>query len=415
MRGAAGVALADIDLFVYHQANTRILASLAERLGARPRRASSTASPTLGNTSAASVPLALDAGAPRRAAARRACACCSPPSGRASPGAARVVEWGLRVSPAPGRRGCALVTGGSRGIGAAIAMRARRRRLAGRGQLPQRRGGRAATVAAIEAAGGRAVALAGDVADPAAPARCSRPPGRRSAARCWRSSTTPACAPTASRCRSATRTGSVVLDTNLGATYRLTRAALRAMIRARFGRVVNIASVVGPRANAGQANYAASKAALIAFTKTAAVEVARRGVTINAVAPGLIETDMTEDIPDGAARAGAGAARRDAGGGRGCGRLPRLRRAPPTSPARTLYVDGGTVRLTAPRKEHVTMARTADTPDRADREGHHRFARSASAPTPSRSTATPRSRRSTSTRSTSPSSRRSSRSSSASS
>ena len=88
-----------------------------------------------------------------------------------------------------------------------------------------------------------------------------------------------------------------VLDTNLGSTYRLTRTALRAMIRARFGRVINIASVVGPRANAGQANYAASKAAVIAFTKTAAVEVARRGVTINAVAPGLIATDMTADIP----------------------------------------------------------------------------------------------------------------------
>jgi 3-oxoacyl-[acyl-carrier protein] reductase len=88
-----------------------------------------------------------------------------------------------------------------------------------------------------------------------------------------------------------------VLDTNLGATYRLTRSVLREMIRARFGRVINIASVIGPRANAGQANYAASKAAVIAFTKTAAVEVARRGVTINAVAPGLIETEMTESIP----------------------------------------------------------------------------------------------------------------------
>jgi 3-oxoacyl-[acyl-carrier protein] reductase len=89
----------------------------------------------------------------------------------------------------------------------------------------------------------------------------------------------------------------LVLDTNLASTYRLTRAALREMIRARFGRVINIASVIGPRANAGQANYAASKAAVIAFTKTAAVEVARRGVTMNAVAPGLIATDMTEDIP----------------------------------------------------------------------------------------------------------------------
>jgi 3-oxoacyl-[acyl-carrier protein] reductase len=88
-----------------------------------------------------------------------------------------------------------------------------------------------------------------------------------------------------------------VLDTNLGSTYRLTRTVLREMIRARFGRVINIASVIGPRANAGQANYAASKAAVIAFTKTAAVEVARRGVTVNAVAPGLIATDMTEEMP----------------------------------------------------------------------------------------------------------------------
>jgi 3-oxoacyl-[acyl-carrier protein] reductase len=69
------------------------------------------------------------------------------------------------------------------------------------------------------------------------------------------------------------------------------------MIRARYGRVINIASVVGPRANAGQANYAAAKAGLIGFTKTVAAEVARRGVTVNAVAPGFIETDMTKDLP----------------------------------------------------------------------------------------------------------------------
>jgi 3-oxoacyl-[acyl-carrier protein] reductase len=88
-----------------------------------------------------------------------------------------------------------------------------------------------------------------------------------------------------------------VLDTNLSAAFRLTRRALRPMIRARFGRVVNIASVVGPRANAGQANYAAAKAGLIGMTKTVATEVARRGVTVNAVAPGFIETDMTADVP----------------------------------------------------------------------------------------------------------------------
>ncbi len=90
-----------------------------------------------------------------------------------------------------------------------------------------------------------------------------------------------------------------VIDTNLSAAFRLTRRALRPMIRSRYGRVVNIASIVGAvKGNAGQANYAASKAGLVAMTKTVAAEVARRGVTVNAVAPGLIETDMTEGIGD---------------------------------------------------------------------------------------------------------------------
>jgi 3-oxoacyl-[acyl-carrier protein] reductase len=89
-----------------------------------------------------------------------------------------------------------------------------------------------------------------------------------------------------------------VIDTNLSAGFRLTRRALRGMVRSRFGRIVNIASVVGPRANAGQANYAASKAGLIGLTRTVAAEVARKNVTVNAVAPGFIETDMTADVPD---------------------------------------------------------------------------------------------------------------------
>ena len=90
--------------------------------------------------------------------------------------------------------------------------------------------------------------------------------------------------------------GQRVMDTSLSAAFRLTRRALRPMIRARYGRVVNIASIVGQRANPGQANYAASKAGLVALTKTVAAEVARRNVTVNAVAPGLIETEMTEGI-----------------------------------------------------------------------------------------------------------------------
>jgi 3-oxoacyl-[acyl-carrier protein] reductase len=89
-----------------------------------------------------------------------------------------------------------------------------------------------------------------------------------------------------------------VIGTNLTAAFRLTRRAMRPMIKARYGRIVNIASVVGPRANAGQSNYAAAKAGLIGMTKTVAAEVARRGVTVNAVAPGFIETEMTKDVPE---------------------------------------------------------------------------------------------------------------------
>jgi 3-oxoacyl-[acyl-carrier protein] reductase len=89
---------------------------------------------------------------------------------------------------------------------------------------------------------------------------------------------------------------SSVLDTNLSAAFHTTRRALGPMLRARFGRIVNVASVVGLRANPGQANYAASKGGLIAMTKTVAVEVARRGITVNAVAPGFVETKLTEGI-----------------------------------------------------------------------------------------------------------------------
>jgi 3-oxoacyl-[acyl-carrier protein] reductase len=99
-----------------------------------------------------------------------------------------------------------------------------------------------------------------------------------------------------------------VIDVNLTAAFRLTRSAIGPMMRRRFGRVVNVSSVVGLRANPGQANYAASKAGLIAFTRTVAVEVARRGVTVNAVAPGLIETELTRDFTgSGSGSNGSGA------------------------------------------------------------------------------------------------------------
>lgn len=89
-----------------------------------------------------------------------------------------------------------------------------------------------------------------------------------------------------------------VLATNLKGTYLCTRVVLRGMVRARWGRIVNVSSVVGLLGNAGQANYAASKAGIIGFTKSVAREVAGRGITANAVAPGYVETELTGSLPE---------------------------------------------------------------------------------------------------------------------
>jgi 3-oxoacyl-[acyl-carrier protein] reductase len=90
-----------------------------------------------------------------------------------------------------------------------------------------------------------------------------------------------------------------VVATNLSGAFHCTRHALDDMLSARWGRIVNVSSVVAERANPGQANYAASKAGLLALTRTVAREMARKGVTCNAVLPGVIETDMTADVADG--------------------------------------------------------------------------------------------------------------------
>ncbi len=89
-----------------------------------------------------------------------------------------------------------------------------------------------------------------------------------------------------------------VLEVNLRGAFVATRAALKPMLRQRWGRIINISSIVGLTGNAGQANYVASKAALIGFTRSVALEVGSRNITCNAIAPGLIETDMTRALPD---------------------------------------------------------------------------------------------------------------------
>lgn len=194
--------------------------------------------------------------------------------------------------------GCALVTGAARGIGAAIA-----RGLAEDGwrvavNYRSDSDGAEGVVEQIEAGGGRARACQADVSDPEATealfASLDSDFGPVLVLVNNAGVRADALAPQLGE-----EEWGKVIDTNLSAAYRTTRKALRPMLRARFGRIVNVASVVGLRANAGQANYAASKAGLIGFTKTVAVEVARRGITVNAVAPGFVETRLTEGVGNG--------------------------------------------------------------------------------------------------------------------
>ena len=113
-----------------------------------------------------------------------------------------------------------------------------------------------------------------------------------------------------------------VAATNLTGAYSCAQAVMRSMVKQRFGRIINITSVVGQAGNAGQANYAAAKAGLIGLTKALALEVASRNITVNAVAPGLIDTDMTRAISEGADELGRP------------GSLLKLRARPTTWPRR---------------------------------------------------------------------------------
>ena len=193
--------------------------------------------------------------------------------------------------------GTAIVTGGSRGIGAAVA-----RRLAADGfdiviSYLSAAGQAAAVVADCEAAGVRALAVQADV---------SREDD------CQRLVQTARDAFGSIRVlvnnAGQTRDGlamrmslenfSAVLDTNLTGPFLMCRAVLPDMVKARQGRIINMASIAGVYGNAGQANYAASKAGLIGLTRSLAKEVGSRKITVNAVAPGYVETDMTTGLPE---------------------------------------------------------------------------------------------------------------------
>jgi 3-oxoacyl-[acyl-carrier protein] reductase len=189
----------------------------------------------------------------------------------------------------------ALVTGASRGIGRAIALNLARQ---GATVVAAARADNAAqTVAAITGAGGRAEAVSIDVTDAAAlealPSGIVARHGRLdilvSNAGITRDQLL---------MRMKREDWDAVIATNLTATFTLTQAAMRPMLKQRGGRIIVVSSVVGQMGNAGQTNYAASKAGLIGFAKALAREVGSRGITVNVVAPGMVDTDMTRAISD---------------------------------------------------------------------------------------------------------------------
>jgi 3-oxoacyl-[acyl-carrier protein] reductase len=188
----------------------------------------------------------------------------------------------------------ALVTGATRGIGAAIAERLARAgaRVIGTATTAD---GAARISAALSPSGGRGVVL--DVAKPESIEAVLEDIEAREGAvgiLCNNAGITR----DTLLLRMKDEDWTAVLDTNLASVFRLSKAVLRGMMKARKGRIISITSVVGLTGNAGQANYAAAKAGILGFTKSLAREVGSRGITVNAVAPGFIDTDMTRALGD---------------------------------------------------------------------------------------------------------------------
>ncbi len=199
----------------------------------------------------------------------------------------------------------AVVTGASRGIGRAIAVHLAREGVAVAVNYASSSGKADEVVAEIEGSGGTAIAVQADVSDEAAVAamfdRVAEELGPVTILVNNAGITDDGLV-----LRMGTDQWDRVISTNLRSVYLCTKAALRGMVRAKHGRIINISSVSGVSGNPGQANYAASKAGIIGFTKSMAKEVGSRGITVNAVAPGFIETDMTEALGEDATGRAAG-------------------------------------------------------------------------------------------------------------